>query len=187
MVDTYYLDEQHTATISNQGIPYYIKDGINVCENSKMVINEGVEFVFDADKEFVISEDSRLEVNGTESQPVIFRAKNAEDPWRGILFWSNRTGNLINYAKIMNCGVGDYANERTCLWIGSEAKLTLTNNVFGPSNYNGVGIDYITNWGNVTHSGNTFTGCAEGNVYLFSAGEWNGIEYGDGTVLDELP
>lgn len=189
VIDDYYLDEQKTATISNQGIPYYvINNGINVCENSKMIVNAGVEFVFDYEAEFIISEDSRLEVNGTASQPVIFRAKNAEDPWRGILFWSNRTtGNLINYAKIMNCGTGDYASERTCLWIGSEAKLTLTNNVFGPSNYNGVGIDYIETWGNVTHSGNTFTGCTEGNVYISSGGEWNGIEYADETILNDLP
>ena len=143
--------------------------------------------MFEYEKEFVVSEDSRLEVNGTESQPVIFRAKNAEDPWRGILFWSNRTGNLINYAKIMNCGIGDYANERTCLWIGSDAKLTLTNNVFGPSNYNGVGIDYIGNWDNVTHSGNTFTGCAEGNVLIWNYGEYNGHTYEEGQVLNELP
>ena len=186
-VDAYWLGEQQTATINNQGIPYYTRDGVNVCENAKMIVNAGVEFVFDPNKEFVVSEDSRLEVNGTASQPVIFRAKNAEDPWRGILFWSNRTGNLINYAKIMNCGIGDYGNERACLWIGSDAKLTLTNNVFGPSNYNGVGIDYIGSWSNVTHSGNTFTGCAEGNVYIFSGGEWNGIEYDDETTLNELP
>lgn len=186
-VDAYWLDEQKTATINNQGIPYYSRDGVNVCENAKMIVNAGVEFLFDPDKEFVVSEDSRLEVNGTESQPAIFRAKNAEDPWRGILFWSNRSGNLINNAKIMNCGIGDYGSERTCLWIGSDAKLTLTNNVFGPSNYNGVGIDYIGNWSNVTHSGNSFTGCAEGNVYIFSGGEWNGTEYEDNSTLNELP
>ena len=186
-VDCYYLDGGGNVTFKNQGIPYYIPSGINVCENSKMIVEPGTEFVFEYEKEFVVSEDSRLEVNGTESQPVIFRAKKAEDPWSGILFWSNRTGNVINYAKIMNCGIGDYWRERTCLWIGSEAKLTLTNNVFGPSNYNGVGIDYISNWGNVTHSGNTFTGCTEGNVYLFSGGEWNGVEYADETILNELP
>ena len=185
--DCYWLDEGNTATISNQGIPYLVKDGINVCENSKMIVNAGVKFVFDPEKEFVVSEDSRLEVNGTESLPVIFSAKNAEDPWKGVRFYSNRSGNVINYAQIMNCGVGDYASDRACLFIGNEAKLTLTNNVFGPSAYNGVVIDEISSWGNVTHSGNTFTGCAEGNVYIFWGGEWNGIEYADETTLNDLP
>ena len=184
-VDYYWLGEQQTATLLNQGIPYYFTEGVNVCENSKLVINEGVEFVFDADKELIISEDGRLEVNGSASQPVVFRAKNAEDPWGGIMFNSNRTGNVINYAQIKNCGLGDYA--RCCLYISSEAKLTLTNNVFGPCNYNGVGIENISNWGNVTHSGNTFTECAGGNVYLFWAGEWNGVEYAPEQVLNELP
>ena len=187
VVDHYYMDEGATVTFNNQGIPYFIPLGINVCENSKMVVEPGTEFVFDYEKNFIVSEDSRLEVNGTASQPVIFRAKNADDPWYGIEFWSNRNGNVINYAKIMNCGTGDYGRDRCCLWIGSDAKLTLTNNVFGPSNYNGVGIDYITNWGNVTHSGNTFMGCAAGNVLIWNYGEYNGVEYAEGTVLDELP
>ena len=187
VMDVYWLDEQQNVTINDQGIPYYIKDGINVCENAKLVVNAGVEFVLDPDKEFIVSEDSRMEVNGTASQPVVFRAKNAEDPWKGIRFYSNRSGNVINYAQFKNCGVGDYGEDRACLFIGGNAKLTLTNNVCGPSAYNGVVIDDISNWGNVTHSGNSFTGCTAGNVYLFWGGEWNGIEYEDETTLDDLP
>ena len=186
-VDCYYLDGGGNVTFKNQGIPYYIPVGINVCENSKMVVEPGVEIVFDYEKNFIVSEDSRLEVNGTASQPVIFRGKNADDPWYGIEFWSNRNGNIINYAKIMNCGMGDYGRDRCCLFIGNGAKLELTNNVFGPSNYNGVGIDNIESWGNVTHSGNSFQGCAGGNVYVFGGGYYNDEWYEDETTLDELP
>lgn len=186
-LDDYFLDMSAIVTYSNQGIPYYIPQGINICENSKMIVEAGVEFVFEYEKIFIVSEDSRLEVNGTASQPVIFRPKNAADPWRGIEFWSNRPGNVINGAQIMNCGIADYGSERSCLFIASNAKLTLTNNVFGPSNFNGVVIDNIENWGNVTHSGNSFQGCAEGNVYVFGGGYYNGEWYDDGTVLNDLP
>ena len=187
VLDDYWLDEQKTATMNNQGIPYYFKDGVNVYDNSKMIINAGVEFVFDAEKEFIVSDDSKLEVNGTASQPVIFRAKNAEDPWRGIEFRSYKSGNVINYAKIMNCGLYDSPGYRGCLLITSEAKLTLTNNLFGPSNYYGVVIEYLPNWGNVTHSGNTFEGCAFDNVFIETGGEWGGEEIADETSLDRLP
>ena len=184
-LDDYWLESD--ATFSNQGIPYFIPQGLQISDNSKMTVEAGAEFVFDYEKRLVVSEDCKMEVNGTANLPVIFRALNAEDPWSGIEFWSNRNGNVINYAKIMNCGTGDYGSDRCCLWIGSNAKLTLTNNVFGPSNYNGVGIESIENWGNVTHSGNTFTGCAEGNVLIWNYGEYNGQIYEEGQVLNELP
>lgn len=175
------------ATFSNQGIPYFIPQGLLVSENSKMTVEAGAEFVFDYQQRLLVSDDCRMEVNGTASQPVIFRALNAEDPWGGIEFRSNRNGNVINYAKIMNCGIGEDGSDRCCLYIGNEAKLTLTNNEFGPSAYNGVCIENISNWGNVTHSGNTFTGCAVSNVWLVDGGEWNSIEYSPETPLNDLP
>jgi hypothetical protein len=184
-ISNYFLEKNTTFT--NQGIPYFISDGLNVYGNTKMTVDAGVEFVFDYEKEFIVNDDSKLEVNGTASEPVIFRALNDEDPWKGIEFRSNRNGNLINYAKIMNCGIGDYGRDRCCLFISSDAKLTLTNNVFGPSNHNGVGIEHITNWGNVSHSGNTFTNCADGNVWLLGGGEWNGKEYADEISMNDLP
>jgi len=175
------------ATFSNQGIPYFIPQGLLVSENSKMTVEAGAEFVFDYQQRLLVSDDCRMEVNGTASQPVIFRALNAEDPWGGIEFRSNRNGNVINYAKIMNCGIGEDGSDRCCLYIGNEAKLTLTNNEFGPSAYNGVCIENISNWGNVTHSGNTFTGCAVSNVWLVDGGEWNSVEYSPETPLNDLP
>ena len=50
-----------------------------------------------------------------------------------------------------------------------------------------MAIENIDNWGNVTRSGNTFTGCQGGNVYIESWGEYNGTEYEGGTVLNDLP
>ena len=175
------------ATYTNQGIPYFIKDGLYVEENKKITVEAGVEFVFDYDTDFTVNGDARVEVNGTAGQPVVFRAKTSEDPWGGIHIYSNRTGNVINYAKIMNCGMDSDWGRRACLYIGSEAKLTLTNNVFGPSVYTGVTIENISNWGNVTHSGNTFVDCGMENVFLCWEGEWNGEFYGEQTSLDELP
>lgn len=87
----------------------------------------------------------------------------------------------------MNCGMDSDYYRRACLFIGSEAKLTLTNNVFGPSAYSGVAIENISNWDNVTHSGNTFVECGMENVFICWEGEWNGEYYGEQTSLDELP
>ncbi|MBQ2575571.1 MAG: hypothetical protein II575_15275, partial [Bacteroidales bacterium] len=76
---------------------------------------------------------------------------------------------------------------RSCLYIRSNAKLAITNNVFGSSNYNGVGIENISNWSNVTHSGNTFVGCAGGNVWVESGGDYNGTHYDAGQILTDFP
>ena len=176
------------ATFSNQGIPYFIPQGLLVSENSKMTVEAGAEFVFDYQQKLLVSDDCRMEVNGTASQPVIFRALNAEDPWGGIEFRSYRSGNVINYAKIMDCGLYDSPGYRGCLLITSEAKLALTNNVFGPSNYYGVVIEQLPTWSsNVTHSGNTFTNCKFDNVFIETGGECNGQNYPDETYLDHLP
>ena len=175
------------ATFSNQGIPYFIADGLSVEDNKKMTVDAGVEFVFEYDQDFAVGGDARIEVNGTASQPVVFRGKSNEDPWGGMHIYSNRSGNVINYARVMNCGMDSDWYRRACLFIGSEAKLTLTNNVFGPSAYTGVAIESISNWGNVTHSGNTFMECGMENVFICWEGEWNGEYYGEQTSLDELP
>lgn len=175
------------ATYTNQGIPYFIKGSLSVEENKKMTVEAGVEFVFEYDTDFSVSGDARIEVNGTASQPVVFRGQSNEDLWGGIHIYSNRSGNVINYAKVMNCGMDSDWGRRACLFIGSEAKLTLTNNVFGPSAYTGVAIENISNWGNVTHSGNTFVECGMENVFICWEGEWNGEYYGEQTSLDELP
>lgn len=175
------------ATYTNQGIPYFIKGSLSVEENKKMTVEAGVEFVFEYDTDFSVSGDARIEVNGTASQPVVFRGQSNEDLWGGIHIYSNRSGNVINYAKVMNCGMDSDYYRRACLFIGSEAKLTLTNNVFGPSAYSGVAIENISNWDNVTHSGNTFVECGMENVFICWEGEWNGEYYAEQTSLDELP
>ena len=175
------------ATISNQGIPYFIKESLSVEENKKLTVDAGVELVFEYDQEFTVSGEARIEVNGTADQPVVFRAKSNDDLWGGIHIYSSRTGNVINYAKVMNCGIDSDWYRRACLFIGSDAKLTLTNNVFGPSAYTGVAIENITNWSNVTHSGNTFVECGMENVFLCWEGEWNGVEYSGEQSLDDLP
>ena len=175
------------TTINNQGIPYYVQEGLYVPENVKITIEPGVELTFDYDRRFEITGDARFEANGTESQPIIFRGTTPEDLWEGIMFESTRNGNVMNYCQIKNCGPNDGWGERSCLYIRSDAKLTLTNNVFGPSDYNGVGIENISNWGNITHSGNTFVDCAGGNVWLENGGDWNGAEYAPNQILNDLP
>lgn len=182
----YYYLEANT-TFNNQGIPYYVTDGMCVYDNVKMTIEPGVEFAFDYDHVFVVAGDGRFEANGTADQPIIFRGTTTEDLWDGIRFESSRNGNVMNYCQIKNCGPNDGWSVRSCLYIRSDAKLTLTNNVFGPCDYNGVGIENIENWGNVTHSGNTFVGCNGGNVWIEGSGEWNGVWYDGDTTLETLP
>ena len=182
-LDYYWLTEN--TNFNNQGIPYYLRDGLHLEGSVKMTIDAGVEFVFDYEHEFVVSENARFEANGTESQPIVFRGKTAEDLWYGIRFFSNRNDNVMKYCQIKNCGFNE--DNRSCLFIGCDAKLTLNNNVFGPSEYNGVVIECVENWRNVIHNNNYFINCDGGNVYIANDGEYNGHQYNAGDVRTDLP
>lgn len=180
-----YFDLEENLTIKEMPIPYCF-DKCYLLGDKTLTIEEGVEIVFHSEGEMEIDEKCKFVANGTAEKPIIFRAEN-DEVWRGIIFKSTSTGNIINNCHIGNCGVNDGWSERNCLYISGGYNITITNNVFGPSNYNGVGIANISEWGNVTHSGNVLQNCQEGNVWIEEGGDYNGVTYENGQVLDELP
>ncbi|MBQ8046039.1 MAG: hypothetical protein IJ269_06760, partial [Bacteroidales bacterium] len=64
---------------------------------------------------------------------------------------------------------------------------TISNCTFSKSQYYGVGIDRVSDMENITHSNNTFSQCAEGNVWIEGGGEYNGTTYTDDQILPDLP
>ena len=188
MVKVYYgIGAEENLTLHELSIPYYFRDGIGFFIDKTITIEAGVEIVMPIHSSISVGDGCCLKAEGTASKPITFRCEDASEPWYGIDFGSSRNGNVMSYCQIKHCGVDEGWSERTCLYIREDAKLTLNNNVFGPSYYNGVGIENISNWGNVTHSGNTFVGCSGGNVWLEYGGEYNGVEYEGGAILNDLP
>lgn len=190
MVNIYYgaSDLVENLTLHELPIPYYFRDGTNFDGvNKTMTIEAGVEIVVPSNAYVAVGDGCQFKAEGTAEKPIIFRCENEAEAWDGIFFGSQRNGNVMNYCQIRNCGPTEDWNERSCLYIREKAKLDLNNNVFGPSNFNGVGIENISNWDNVTHSGNSFVNCAGGNVWLEYGGVYNGVEYEGYQILDDLP
>lgn len=181
------FDLSENCTLKKLSIPYYFKNSFDLYGSRKLTIEAGTTLLFPYDTFFKVAEDATLVADGTESNPITFKAEDPENHWKGVEFRSTRTGNVMNYCKISDGGieVEDWSRS-SLLFIDDEAKLTLTNCEFNKSFY-GVWIEDINNWGNVTHSGNTFSNCSVANVHLEYEGDYNDVHYDEGTNLDELP
>ena len=176
MIDDYWLDEDNvTATFTNQGIPYYLRDGINVYGTAVMKVNAGAELVFAYDKEMVVGENALVQVDGTSNQPVVFRGfENESGYWDGINIYTQRQtngGSHLNYCQILNAG--DDVDE-AALTTFEETRVALNNVSISGSNGYGLRISIPVDWDteqydfsnyHVTASGLTFANCAQGNIY----------------------
>lgn len=178
-------DDDHT--LRALPIPYYLKEGLSIYGNKTFTVEAGTIFEFPFNTSFKVESDCNFIAQGTADKPIIFRADDIATPWKGILFESTRSRNVIEHCLIQECGTSDSWDERSCLYIRTDAKLTLKDNVFGPTRYFGVGIEDIEHWGNVQHSGNTFVDCQEGNVWIERGGVYNGQQYDDYGTLNDLP
>ena len=176
MIDDYWLDEDNvTATFTNQGIPYYLRDGINVGGTAVMRVNAGVELVFAYDKEMVVGENALIQVDGTSAQPVVFRGfENENGFWDGIDVDAERStngGSYLNHCQILNAGndIDDAA-----LSTDEETRLVLNNVAISGSDGYGMKISIPVDWDtdqysfsnyHVSATGLNFSGCASGNIY----------------------
>lgn len=177
VLDDYWLDEGNsvTYTFSNQGIPYFLKEGVYVDGTAIMKVNAGVEFVAAYDKEVNVGDNALIQVDGTASQPVIFKGLSNENGyWDGIDIESERStngGSYLTYCNILNAGdeVDDAA-----LSTDESTRLALTNvSISGSIGY-GMKISIPINWEteqydfsnyHVTATGLSFANCAMGNIY----------------------
>ena len=162
-----------TIKFRNQGIPYYAPEGMNLqSAQDVMRAYEGVEIVFGHNTEIYVGEEGLIEVQGTESAPVIFRGEQDETGyWEGITYASQRTASskLVNF-MMMNAGKHDEA----ALRMGEDARFTLNNVNINGSNGYGLKIAIPYDWDteqydfsnyHVTASNLTFANCAQGNIY----------------------
>lgn len=177
-MDCYWLDnEGNTETIGfrNQGIPYYMYQGVNLQSTQDVMrVYEGTEIVFAHNTDMYVGWDAMLLVEGTASAPVIFRGElNENGSWGGIEIASTRTtggGNKILNCTIKNAGRYDEAALRTI----EENHLTLTNVTINGSSGYGMRVSIPMDWDteqydfsnyHVTVSGLTFANCTQGNIY----------------------
>lgn len=181
-IDDVWLDEENvTATYSNQGIPYYLPNGIHVGSTSVFKVNAGVQFVIAYDKEVNVEENALIQVDGTANQPVVFRGLNNENGfWDGIDVDAERStngGSYLNHCQIMNAG-NDF--DDAALSTDEETRLVLNNVTISGSDGYGMKISIPLDWDteqyvfsnyHVSATGLNFSGCASGNIYESNKGQ----------------
>ena len=184
---SYMDDDVEDITIPKLSVPYFFNDGMGFSGNRTITIAAGTEIVMANNSLASVAAETVFKAVGTASEPIIFRGLGTSPSWGGIGVYTEQSASQISYCKFENAGSGNDWDNTQCMYIGYDATFTLTNNTFGPSGHYGVTIDNLENWGNVTHSGNTFTNCPSGNVMIWGESDFGGIHYDAGQVINDLP
>jgi hypothetical protein len=183
-----YASMTFDMVFNKQPIPYYFLDGMDFSASKTLTIEAGVEMLFAINTRIVIGEDVKFIAEGNASNPIIFRGlENESGYWRGMMYCGKRQNSLMSFCEISNVGRSEYWTENHALYLGSDSRLTLTNCTFSDSQYYGVVIERIANYGGINHSGSLFNNCQLGNVYIEIGGNFNGVTYESGQVLEQLP
>lgn len=161
----YWVDEENQSyTINAQPIPYYVSDGIGVDGNASLTLAAGVEMVFPYEKNLYVNDGCIFNVQGTATNPVLLRSMgNGNDEWIGVEFQSTRGGSSMSYCFIDGAG-----KDEAALYLGNEAKISLTNVTIRNSSSYGMSIYYDEENPSdfhVTSTGHAFINCASGDIY----------------------
>jgi len=171
-------------------IPYYFMKKQEWMGTGTAIIDPGVEMLFErgALETYSVS----VKAIGTAEEPIVFRARDPQAYWGGLIL-SNSEENIVTHCKFKNGGPSSSNSGylgTTLLNIGSNCKLTMTDNIFESSRYYGVTITDIKTFDNVTHSGTQFGNCEVSNVHIIYGGEYHGVVYSDANGnmdLNSLP
>jgi len=133
------LDDPAFWKPMDDGTQFYITDNLDI--NSEVNIMPGVHLNFGVDLSMIV--DGVLIANGTETDPIVFTARDIALPWRGISINSDSAQNIINFAQISYAGADTISNldEKVALGINSFDQLIFTNSVISNSVNNGMLVE----------------------------------------------
>lgn len=168
------IEEDMDITMHKQAVPYHLL-GANFWIYGKLSIDAGVQFVVNEEYSVFCGQKSRLQINGTEAEPVNFQCLVHEaGAWKGFRVESSRTsqgGTYMHYTNISDCGY----DEAACIEMGYDGKLSvdhinLNGSAYGISmNLSGDWVDdeYVYDWSSSPVRGTNITyNCALGNVLV---------------------
>jgi len=114
-------------TVWSSTLPYVIQGGLQIDTGAVLTISAGCRVYFHADAPLLV--DGSLQVNGTDSNRVLFTGDRLDAPyngypgsWPGIYFRGASTNNLLQYAEIEN---GDESVVVSAPPAGSVPKVVL--------------------------------------------------------------
>jgi hypothetical protein len=120
LVRVRFTDIADDTTFKALDVPYLQENAIDTSEGALLTFEAGVEYRFATDTDLEIgwnSSDAEIQVEGTESEPVIFRGEDAEaGAWGGLVIGTNvRTDSKLEYLQIRHGG----GNETRPLSLGA--------------------------------------------------------------------
>lgn len=149
----------------------YVVDGVlavNQAPGVRLTLEAGAKLAFRVSSGIQVGTDGGLIAKGTAAAPITFTRASTADAWRGLNFHnSNTTDNELDHAVVEGAGssaynYGDKANVSVTSSSSLPSRLTLTNSMVRDSLGWGA---WVWKAGNLTESGNTYSGNASGNVY----------------------
>ncbi len=155
--------EDEPITIDKTNVPYRFDAGDVFDLVEAVTIEAGSELVFQTNAGLGVYDEGSFTVNGTATEPVIFRSESGQPgTWRGIHIETNDINNRISYATIEDGGSNYvYCCNTKANVLLKGGQLTVENSTLRDSG--GCGIAVQSN-GNLTETGNTFTNNTDGDV-----------------------
>lgn len=182
-----YIDLDHYSINESIVLPdiyptwYYFPHGFYFEGNGSLALNE-THFLVGGGKRLIVGKDLNFKTI-VNTLYVTFSSFSVNEPWGGMVFESERADNDMQWCWFQYCGTTDNGY---CLKVTENARLSMSNCVFGFCGKYGVWIENIGTWGNVTHSNINTRECPK-LAHIEHGGTFNGQTYTDNTDLDQLP
>jgi len=128
------------------GNPYYIDGEITIQSGEELVIDAGVDVIFNDHYKFIIY--GRLEAIGTANDSISFKPLDEQIGWHGLRFidgnLSGLSDNVIDFCRFEN-GLAIGQNDDTCggaIFCSNSGNLTISNSYFfqNDAQWDGGGI-----------------------------------------------
>ena len=153
---------------------YFDGNGVIALEKTQVLVGGG--------KQLRVGKNLKFKAIGNYIYDT-FTSFSVNEPWGGIVFESERADNDLRVCLFQNCGTNDNGY---CLKVAENAKLSISDCVFGPCGKYGIWIENVGTWGNVTHNNINTHECPK-LAHIEHGGTFNGQTYADNTDLDQLP
>lgn len=126
-------DDVQTFPAIADGTPYYVTGDLFV--SSGVEVLAGTMFEFDPGVKVDVRDEGYLTAIGTETDSIIFTARNTENGWEGIVFFTPDVRNELTYTRVSYGGSAGFGSGVLAANVGVENldKVTITNSVISDS------------------------------------------------------
>lgn len=145
---SYFQMDRILSNICPNGVDYIIATD-NIYEvTANLTIEAGVSIEFVDGAGLAIEETGSFNALGNVQDPILLQGvnENAIGSWRGIIIYSDKTTNALDYVTIKGAG-GDQFNsngDRGCLVVYADSKVSINNCTFENSAAYGLNSDYTS-------------------------------------------